>query len=277
MGQINDYIAYIQKNRGYSMNTAEAYRKDLTAFARWISCQRVDATWSNITKQEIDSYVCTLHDAKQANTSITRKVSAMRSFYRWAKVMGYRNDNPAQYVSTPKILKRLPNIIENTAIKKAIESPVTDIKTKAYLAIMAETGMRLQEVLDLNTQDIDKAHNAIRVHGKGGKERTVYYASLTKRYANAYIGNRRGQVFNDSQREVRFMIYAALKPYSDAKQLSPHAIRHSYATTLLRNGADITVIQNLLGHDSVKTTERYAQVAGQEVENQYKQYKPIFK
>lgn len=181
--------------------------------------------------------------------------------------LGYTGENPARYVSTPKLDKTLPKPIEKEAIKKAIENSTP--RTRAILSILYETGIRISELMALNKQtDIDPTTHRINIKGKGSKERVVYYGELTSSTLNDL------QIKDMTAREIRWDVWHALKPYSNAKQLSPHAIRHTYACTMLQNGADIKVIQALLGHETVKTTERYAQVSGQQVATQYKQYSP---
>lgn len=267
---------YIAHTKGYSDNTVIAYGKDLHAFAAWAKSMNPSATWSTVTQTMIQDYVMFLHGEGKENSTICRKVSAIRSLYNYFRVLGLVKSNPAQFVSSPKKAKLVPHTVEVEAIKKAIGSTHVSLKTKTMLALMMETGIRLQEMLDLQTSDFIKKDREIIIRGKGAKERKVYYGEVSARLLNAYQGTKQGRLFNDEQREVRHAIYEALRPYSQAKQVSPHAIRHTFATTMLNNGAQLTTLQAILGHESVKTTENYAKVANRTVKSEYNIYKPKF-
>lgn len=271
---ITEFLNYLSSVKGYSDNTVIAYGKDLRDFARFMRNAIDGATWSTVSQQHIQAYVVSMHDAELENTTIKRRVSAIRSLYNYFKTMGYTEQNPARYVQTPKKVKKLPNNIDVEIIAQAVNSPSVDLKTRCMIALIMETGIRLQEMLDLNTTDFNGREQSIRILGKGMKERTVYYGAMSKKLLNEYVGRRQGRLFEDDQRAVRHAIYFALARYGNARQLSPHAIRHTFATMMLQNGGDIKAIQHLLGHESVKTTEIYAQVAGQQVATQYQQYAP---
>lgn len=274
---ITEFLNYISSIKGYSDNTVVAYGKDLRDFVKFVKDVDEGITWRTVTKGLIQGYVVQLHDDGKENTTIKRRVAAIRSLYDYFKTQGLTDNNPARFVQTPKRLKKLPNIISTGALRDALEASSTPLKTKCMIALMAETGIRLQEMLDLETCDFMAHSHSIRIHGKGGKERTVYYGAMSRRYLNEYIGRRQGRLFTDEQREVRSDIYETLSKFTQGRQLSPHAIRHTFATTMLQNGADIKSIQALLGHESVKTTEIYAQVAGQQVATQYELFAPKLK
>lgn len=271
---ITEFLNYISSVKGYSDNTVVAYGKDLHDFVQYVKDIDTKETWRTITQGMIQSYVVSLHERDLENTTIKRRVAAIRSIYDYFKTQGYISENPARFVQTPKKVKKLPNTISAGAIRDALESTRTPLKTKCMIALMIETGIRLQEMLDLETKDFQAANRSIRILGKGGKERTVYYGDWSRKYLNQYVGYRKGRLFDDEQRDVRREVFETLSKFTQARQLSPHAIRHTFATTMLRNGADIKSIQALLGHESVKTTEIYAQVAGPQVATQYELFAP---
>ena len=271
---ITEFLNYLSAIKGYSDNTVVAYGKDLRDFVAYVREVDEKVTWRSVTQGLIQSYVVSLHDRDLENTTIKRRVAAIRSLFDYFKTQGYLDTNPARFVQTPKKVKKLPNVISQGAIKDALVSSSTPLKTKCMIALMVETGIRLQEMLDLETKDFQSTNRSIRILGKGGKERTVYYGDWSRKLLNQYVGARRGRLFDDEQREVRHEVYECLRRFTQARQLSPHAIRHTFATVMLQNGADIKSIQSLLGHESVKTTEIYAQVAGQQVATQYELYAP---
>lgn len=271
---ITEFLNYLSAIKGYSDNTVVAYGKDLRDFVAYVREVDEKVTWRSVTQGLIQSYVVSLHDRELENTTIKRRVAAIRSLYDYFKTQGYLTVNPARFVQTPKRVKKLPNVIDSGAIKSVLMDNTTPLKTKCMIALMMETGIRLQELLDLDTKDFMSQQRSIRIMGKGGKERTVYYGAWSKTLLNMYVGHRKGRLFDDEQREVRHAVYECLSKYTQARQLSPHAIRHTFASTMLQNGADIKSIQSLLGHESVKTTEIYAHVAGQQVATQYELFAP---
>lgn len=271
---ITEFQNYLSAIKGYSDNTVVAYGKDLRDFVAYVREVDEKVTWRSVTQGLIQSYVVSLHERDLENTTIKRRVAAIRSLFDYFKTQGYLDSNPARFVQTPKKVNKLPNVISQGAIKEALMSSCTPLKTKCMIALMVETGIRLQELLDLETKDFIASTRSIRILGKGGKERTVYYGEWSRNLLNQYVGARRGRLFDDEQREVRHEVYECLRRFTQARQLSPHAIRHTFATVMLQNGADIKSIQSLLGHESVKTTEIYAQVAGPQVATQYELFAP---
>lgn len=263
---IETFVKYLETNRGLSPLTIEVYKKRLQRFARYLGEHYSGVRWSIVTKEMVDSYVTDLVDDGQAPASIKQHIAAIRTLYKTMQALGYQGENPARYVSTPKKAKRLPQTIEPEAITKALSSSSTPPQAKAIIAIIYETGVRLQELLDLQAADISSTDRSIKIHGKGRKERTVYYGELTKQYG--------GKLHSSSltQRDARRLVWEALKPYSEAPQLSPHAIRHTFASRLLDKGAPIEFISKLLGHQNTNTTDIYAQLSNSRARELYNQY-----
>ena len=265
---IQTFCQYLSINRGLSENTVKAYREALHSFAIWANDNEPGTRWSKVTKQQIDNYVESMVLDGYQPATIKQHISALRTFYKTCQAMGTMENNPARYVSTPKLGKCLPKTIEREAITAALNDPKVDRETKGAIAIIYETGLRLQELLDLRAQDIDSGKQSIKVHGKGRKERVVFYSDLCKQYGHYWHG------WKHTQREVRHEVYTALKPHSQAQQLSPHALRHTYATEMLNNGMSITAIAKLMGHEHETTTERYAQLGTPNTKQLYFTFKP---
>lgn len=265
---IQTFEQYLRLNRGLSDNTVKAYGDALRSFARHQNTVSPGTRWSKVTKQMIDEYVVYLVKAELKPATIKQHISALRTFYKTVIAMGMMDNNPARFVSTPQLGQPLPKTIERDAILKALSSTGTPSKAKAIIAIIYETGIRLSELLNMKPTDIDKQDHAIKVHGKGNKERTVYYGALTQAYGNGW----------DFQpihpREVRRLVFEALKPVSNAPQLSPHALRHTFASELINNGMSMEAISKLLGHTHLETTEIYARMSNATAKAQYRQYHP---
>lgn len=274
---IKEFQKYLLKIKGYSENTVTAYGKDLVDFVHYAHASSTTATWRTITEKDVQDYVVAMVGRGLTATTIKRRISAIRGLYDFMKWQGLTTENPARYTQTPKAAKRLPNTIETSAILTAISDAMVPLKTRTQLALLLETGMRLQEMLDTETRDINTEQHSIRVMGKGQKERMVYYGELTAGLLDRYLGNRQGRLFSDNQRTTRYEIHTALAPYTQARQVSPHAIRHTFATQMLNNGADIKAIGELLGHESVQTTERYAHLSQVAIRETYNHYSPINK
>jgi site-specific recombinase XerD len=265
---IETFANYLAINRGLSQHTVKAYKEALHDFASYVNDNHPGTTWRKVTKQMIDSYVVDLVAEDMAPASIKQHISALRTFFKTCQALGQQIENPARYVSTPKLKDELPKTIEMDAIKKALASQLVHPQAKAAIAIILETGIRLQELLDLKPSDIDNRTSSIRIHGKGNKERTVYYGELTRQYGRCWRGS------EHTQRWVRHQIYNALRPYTDAKQLSPHALRHTFASAMLNNGATMESLRKLLGHEHLETTEIYAKLSNSKTREQYLQFMP---
>ena len=267
---IETFLNYLALNRGLSANTIKAYNEALRDFAAYINDNYPHTRWSTVSKRMIDEYVVSLVAEDYSPASIKQHISALRTFYRTCAALHESETvhNPARYVSTPKLNEQLPKTIEPEAIRAALDSTSVDAQTKAAIAIILETGIRLQELLDLRASDIDSKSQSIRIHGKGNKERTVYYGPLTRQYGRKWRGE------EHSPRGVRHMIFNALRPHSKAKQLSPHALRHTFATMMLNNGASTESLRKLLGHEHLETTEVYAKLSNERARSQYNQFMP---
>lgn len=273
---ITTYTQYIVNNLGYSHHTAMAYQNDLSQFARFMRTIEDSPRWSQVTKAHVDAFVATLHEYGKANASIRRKVSAIRSFFDWCKAQGYGLEkNPARFVQMPKLGKHLPKVVEMDAIKKALQAPSTDPTTRAQIALIVESGVRLGELLAMTWEDVDLKTGAVRIHGKGNKERVVYFSARTRQILHEMTGVKAGLVFPGTDaRQTRYEIFMALRTWSNARQLSPHALRHTFATEMLRNGAKMETVRDLLGHESIKTTERYAHVFKETTAKEYSLFAP---
>lgn len=263
---IQTFLNYLTTNRGLSPLTVDIYRKRLESFVTYLQHTQPNPRWSTVTKGMIDGYVVELGTRGLAPASIKQHIAAIRTLYSTMQTLGYLGENPARYVSTPKKGHQLPKTIENEAILKALASSSTPSQAKAIIAIIYETGVRLQELLDMKAGDINSVNQSIKISGKGRKERTVYYGTLTKTYGGKLHS------LPMTQRDARRLVWEALKPYSKAEQLSPHAIRHTFASNLLDKGAPLELISKLLGHENTNTTEIYAQLSNTKCRELYLRY-----
>lgn len=265
---ITEFITWVQDVKHLQPNTAIAYEKDLHSFAMWASPKGL--RWSTISQEDIEAYVADLkRDGKSAAT-IRRKVSVIRRLTTWAYHHHIVETNAGKYVSSPKERETLPVPADKQMIIEFLQKPARNEEMKiaqAVVAIAADTGARLQEIIDIKREDIDGQQHTIKIHGKGGKERIVHYTNAIVPYCGAVYGKRESYIIPiTNQRTIRYYIYRY------CGNTHPHAIRHLFATELLNNGCDLVTIGRLLGHKSVKTTERYSHLSAVTTRHQYETY-----
>lgn len=254
---IQNFTNYLKNIRGLSDNTCRSYAKDLRDFAKWMKAHREDARWSNITRDDLDAYVTEQAERGLKPATTNRRLASIGALYTYFKREGLTDTNPARYEGRRKEGERIPNTIPERDLQEAYENAQGVAKT--MLGLLITTGIRIQELLDLCYEDIDFDEQSIRIKGKGNKEREVYTTSIvlaTLETLHRDFG-KTGRIFTIEQREARYIIWNALKNHSNARQLSPHAIRHTFATNLAKNGCNASSIAAHLGHANIETTQRY--------------------
>lgn len=253
---INEFKTYLTSIKGYSPNTAKAYGKDLVTFVQYIKTKDINKRWSTITRDDVDAYIIHLSNTDHKPATLCRHLAAISSVYKYMKRQGLKVDNPCQYESRPKRGSHQPNTIPVADVKAASEN--AEGIAKIILRLMLETGIRIQELLDIKSEDVEMTAGRIKIKGKGNKERYVYITEGTRQQLRTIAARNSDKLFGMlNQREVRRIVFENLKKYSSAKQLSPHAIRHTYATEMAKRGMTATTLQKALGHTRLETTQRY--------------------
>ncbi len=268
---ITEFENYLVSVKGYSLHTAKAYGMDLRDFARFMRARNDSARWSTVSQSDVDEYMMTMTTAGRKASTINRHVSSVKALFRYMMRQGMMTSNPVRYASSQKQEKKIPNTIPTCDLVTATKHACGTLRI--MFLILVSTGCRIQEMLDIEQCDINEEEQRITIHGKGKKERYVYATDEVIREIKAYCEGRPGRIFGTiDQRTARHAIYEHLKRYSNAKQLSPHAIRHTMATQMAKQGANVTMISKLLGHESIKTTQQYIDLAQQEVKAAAQQY-----
>ena len=272
---LTQFENYLKNIKGYSERTTSEYLKDLKAFARWAKANKQDARWSTLTRSDIDDYITMRAKDGIKPTTTNRELAAISALYRYFIREGLLKNNPARYQSRRKVGFHLPNTIPSEDLQAAYNNSVGVVHV--WIGLLSTTGIRISELLGLNWEDIDFKTCALEIKGKGNKERLVFttpeYLDLMRQ---AYERNpTEGRIFRYSEREARFMLWEALKPYSRAKQLSPHAIRHTFATSLAKQGVNVATIATILGHKSIETTQKYIDMAQMDCRAVSAQYSPL--
>ena len=271
---LEEYLIYINNVKNYSQNTIKSYNSDIKHYFE-----------NTESVGEFSSYLKHLNKNKYSKTSINRKITSIRTFLSWAVDNNYFNQNQIKIVNNLKVEKKLPNVLTASYINRLLdslpESSEKDIRDKAILELMYSSGLRVSEVSNLTSNSINK-NNSIRVLGKGSKERVLpmtkrAYVS-TKKYIETsrpkfendksknylFLGVRGGQL---SDREIRRIVKYRTGTF-------PHSIRHTFATHLLEGGADLRIVQELLGHNDPSTTQIYTHVSKKQLQKKYKQSHP---
>lgn len=268
-----EFINYLTSVRGYSINTVVAYDKDIKHFVRWMSSSNQAARWSTITRQDIDQYMEYMTVAGLSPATINRRLASIATMYKYMKLQGYEVENPCRWESRKKLAKRQPSTIDEATIKQVVASAEPSLSLA--IRLIYTTGLRTSEVLNLKSWDVLKDESAIMVrNGKGMKDRKVFCDAETMARLQQHINGHRGILFFWTPREFRYKVWEAFKPYTEVQELNPRALRHTFATTMAKNGANATTIASLMGHESIKTTQRYIDFAGTAVQEQYLKFKP---
>jgi len=296
---INSYISFLKNEKNYSNNTIISYKNDLIQLLNYLKSHKIlevnDEQYIN--RSIMRKYIVHLKKSNYSARSISRKISTIRSFFNFLSREGIIKINPTINLITPKIDKKLPYFLYLQEINKLIEAPpqntISGIRDKAILELLYGTGIRVGELVNLNIKDIDFYEKTIRIFGKGSKERILPLGApsikatqeyVTKRNLfmkdiainrndlNALLLNRFGGRL--SARSIRRIIIKYMKVAGLNKKISPHVLRHSFATHLLGGGADLRSVQELLGHESLSTTQIYTHITKERLKIIYKKSHP---
>lgn len=292
---IEQFRMYLTVERNASRHTVKAYIRDLTQLEEWVRASGTadgDVSLSGIDKAALRMYLGTLIGNGLSRRSAARKLTAIRTFFEFAVRRGLAPINPAAMVSSPKIEKRLPSSIGQEELARALEIPdratFTGARDAAILELFYSTGIRLSELVALDRADIRMDARTVRVLGKRKKERIVpfgraaktalerYYSSVETEFGTpapaAVFLNRRGARI--SARSIHTIVQRVLTRVENRTATSPHVLRHSFATHMLDRGADLQALRELLGHESLSTTQIYAHVSIEHLMRVYEKSHP---
>jgi tyrosine recombinase XerC len=285
---IDSYINYIRATKSKSENTTKAYAEDLSQFLEYLKQKKLsEPAFVNINHLHIRGFLAHLHERDISKRTIARKLSALRSFYKYLTIEGLINENVAKSINSPKMSKKLPLFLypgEIEALLLAPKSDILGIRDRAIMELMYATGMRVGELVLLKTNDINFGSNYIIVFGKGSKERVVFFGQKAADSLEEYLKKSRPFLIKDidcnslflnkngtaiSDRSIRRIIEKYVKSIALNNEISPHTLRHTFATHMLNNGADLKTVQELLGHSSLSTTQIYTHVTKERLKEVY--------
>lgn len=285
---VQRYLDYLRDERNASSHTVVNYAVDLKAWSHF--CEERKWTMGGISHRQLREYLAFLFDRGYQRSSIGRKVAAIKAFYKFMVRFKYAEMNPAHALSTPRQERKLPTVLSLEEALKLIRGPQADdlasSRDRAVLETLYSTGIRASELVQLDEEDVDRREGVVRVKGKGRKERIVPIGSSALQALNQYRQLRdkkpgASQVMFANLRGGRLTsrsVGRIVKRYLDAcgskGKVSPHTLRHSFATHLLNAGADLRAVQELLGHASLSTTQKYTHVTTEEIKRVYEKAHP---
>ena len=279
MKEIDNFLYFLKKELNYSDYTIKNYQLDLTDFFKYVSKSNID--FLNIKNTHVRGYLKYLDTCNLKNTTISRRISALRTFYNYLLEKGFVKGNIFLNVKNPKLEKKLPNYLNYTEIEELLESIDTKtdegLERRLLIEMFYSTGCRVGEMVNVKISDIDFSSKTIKVMGKGSKERIVYYGDYASKYLEDYLKNKdkKGYLFTNKRgekltiEEVEYIVRDIMKHISIKTHVTPHTLRHTFATHLLNNGADIRTVQELLGHANLSTTGIYTHVSSDRLKDVY--------
>lgn len=286
-GKIEEFITYLSVERGLAQNTLQAYKRDL--FQYWIYIDRRGIKcWQETDNKNILAFLMYLQGQGQTSSSISRKLAAVKAFYRYLFQENYLLNNPAELLSTPKLERKLPRVLTVEEVDSLLAAPkptsLSGLRDKAMLEVLYATGVRVSELISLNLTDLNLDMGYLKCFGKGSKERIVPLGSLAKEALQVYLERGRPfllekgasiSIFLNRQGNplTRQGFWKIIKKYTKeagiGKKITPHTLRHSFATHLLENGADLRSVQEMLGHVDISTTQIYTHLTKNKLKEIY--------
>ena len=288
---INDFLDYLVVEKGLSNNTQDSYRFDLLDFSKYLDEKKINDLKS-LDEKDIINYLTYLKDDKKLKArSIERHITTLRMLYKYLIKNEILTNDITANIDNLKLGRHLPDVLTVDEVNDLLDikiNTVFDIRTKAMLEIMYSSGLRVSELVNLELSDIDTYNDTILINGKGSKERIVPIGEYSKKYLNDYLqvrnelikrknGNPDKLFLNNhgmpiTRNGFNFLLNNILKEKGIKKNITPHTLRHSFATHMLDNGADLRSIQELLGHSDIVTTRIYTHVSKKQIHDKYKEY-----
>lgn len=285
---IHEFVSYLSSEKGLALNTLEAYERDVQSFLHVLPQEKV-TSWNHVKQQHIIDFLAAKKSELYASSSLCRALIAIKVFFRFLKREGMISQNVALYLETPKLWQLIPEVLTPEEIDKLLMEPNPHTKKgardRAILELLYASGLRVSELCQLKLYDLDDT--AVRVQGKGGKERLVPVGSKAIAAVDHYLSYRHQSVEERDEflftsrvnRPIdRITVWRMIKDYAFQagieKNISPHTLRHSFATHLLDNGADLRIIQEMLGHSSINSTDRYTHLSRHHLQEAFQAFHP---
>jgi tyrosine recombinase xerD len=289
-----EYIIYLKIERGLSANTVTSYKRDIEKYLTFLMEKKITQL-DEVSRFEILDFLQTLRQSGAADNSIIRMVSSLRKFHQYLKRESIVSDDPMQLIDTPKKASTLPKAISPQAVEQLLEAPDTTtplgVRDRTILELMYATGLRISELVNLKLSDMHLTMGFIQTMGKGEKERIIPLGEIASQWLNHYLDGARVYLQDQSAETSEYVFLNSRGKglsrqgvWKKVKQLAleagidqnvtPHTLRHSFATHLLENGADLRMVQELLGHADISTTQIYTHITKTRLKQVYSDYHP---
>lgn len=289
---VEQFLTDLWLEKGLSQNTIASYRLDLQALLLWLKSHKHSLL--ELDTVDLQTFLGERLQQGYKSTSMARMLSSIRKFFQYLYREKYRQDDPSAVLSSPKLPSRLPKYLSEQQVTDLLNTPNVEIplelRDKAMLELLYATGLRVTELVSLQMDNISLSQGIVRVIGKGNKERLVPMGQEAVHWINAFLSYGRGNLLNGQSSDVLFpsrlgvqmtrqTFWHRVKHYAvlaqiDTEQLSPHVLRHAFATHLVNHGADLRVVQMLLGHSDLSTTQIYTHVAKERLKRLHERFHP---
>ena len=287
--QIESFLAYIASEKGVALNTLEAYQQDILAFHKFLQTENI-SDFSSVDIHRIVSFLEHLKEAGYASATLARRLISVKLLFRFLVQEGSLHANCTAAIDTPKLWQLIPEVLSIGEVEALLKQPNTDTeegaRDRAILETLYASGLRVSELCRLNLWSVDDT--SVRVMGKGSKERIVPLGEQASKTIDHYLLHHRPGGPADQEEALfvtlkgkrmdRIAVWKMIKAYAKAagivKNISPHTLRHSFATHLLDNGADLRVIQEMMGHASISSTERYVHISRSHMQEAFQRFHP---
>lgn len=293
--EMREFLTYLRVERHASEHTLSAYRSDLQQFHRYMTDMYRNVSAREMTVFHLRSFLAHLQNQKLTKTSISRKLAALRAYFKFMEQRGKIKQNPARPLFHPRLDRRLPSFLDRAEIEDFLSLPSKDaagLRDKAILELFYATGLRISELVSLSIYDVMDSGGELRITGKGDKERVVLYGSHAQKALDIYLnegrpGMAKAKTGKSPQalfisrsggrltpRSIQRMVKKYILAYGEKKKVTPHTLRHTFATHLLEGGADLRTVQELLGHSSLSTTQIYTHITQERLKAVYDKTHP---
>lgn len=291
-GYVDQFINYLAVDRGLAKNTLESYGRDLRQFQTYLQNGKFEDI-KDSSRTTIVDYLNSLKSQGKAVSTISRNIAALKSFYQYLVKEKYLEHDPAEKLETPKLEKKLPKILSIAEVEELLKQPnvrlSVGLRDKGMLELLYATGIRVSEIIALNISDVNLDMGYVKCYGKGSKERIVPLGSIAVKSVHEYINKGRSKIVRTYEEPALFLnhhgnrltrqgFWKIIKKYASqaniVKEITPHTLRHSFATHLLENGADLRSVQEMLGHADISTTQIYTQVTKNPLKEVYDKTHP---
>jgi len=288
---VEQFLDAIWMERGLSENTLTAYRNDLTGYVRWLTAHHVDLV--AVQRDQVQAYLAHRVTSKASPRSTARLLSTLRRFYAWLRRENHIHEDPTALIEAPKLGRPLPKTLSESEVEALLAAPdvatLLGLRDRTMLEVLYASGLRVSELVNLTVTQVNLLQGVIRVTGKGNKERLVPLGDEAVSWLERYLGEARNTLLNGQTCDALFvtqrreamtrqafwyMIKRHARHAAIEKELSPHTLRHAFATHLLNHGADLRVVQMLLGHSDLSTTQIYTHVARARLKDLHARHHP---